>query len=464
MSEPGRPPDAPASPHGTGPVPAARRVVPLDAARGFALLGIFVVNIGFFAGTLGEAMATSPPADEGPAAVAVWWLTKVLFEGKFYPLFSVLFGMGLMMQVDRARSAGRKARYLAIRRLLVLFLFGVAHVVLLWYGDILVIYSAAGMVLLLCSRLSARPLLVLAGVWLSIAVVLTAGLPLLSAAARADPAEAAPATPPAEPDRPREPDDEPDESDAAHAPVARLIEAVRQGTVTDPRDPVWADAETAAYRHGPFGQSLMMRLFSWSGMVVYMATGLFWHILAMFFVGAALARARFFDADRLSLRRRLASIGLAVGLPLAAAAVVVMMRLGYTPAGKAVGGPLGMIGGGLMAIGYLGALSLLVESGRAGALGRWLASAGRMALTVYLSQSLISCAVMYHWGLGRFGAFTRTERLAFVVAVYVALVIAANLWLRVFRLGPLEWLWRTATYLRAEPLRGRERADPRPAP
>lgn len=448
LSPVGGPP--PAARTAAGPVAPSERLFALDAARGFALLGIFVVNIGFFAGPLAEAFLTRPPEAEGMPGAIAWWINSLFFEGRFYPLFSMLFGMGLVLQMNRARAAGRPFVWTYLRRLTVLFLIGVAHVVLLWYGDILIIYSVTGLALLACSRLSARWLLGLAAGALLFGIVLSVGIHALSH----EPRPAATAAPsPA--DQPATPDVPPPAAPAtgfSATPVGQLLAAMQRGEVTDPKHPAWVRAEVESYRNGPFSQALIVRAVSWSGMIVFMVLSVCWHVLAMFLLGAALMKLRFFDADRRAWRVRLTGAGFLVGLPVVLGSILIEMNWEQSAMGKAVSMPLLMVGGSLMSLGYLSCITLLVESGRAAGLWRALSNAGRMALSVYLTESLVAAGVMYHWGLGRFATYSLAERMGFVLLVFPLLVLAANVWLRVFRMGPMEWLWRTLTYLRPQPL------------
>ena len=110
------------------------------------------------------------------------------------------------------------------------------------------------------------------------------------------------------------------------------------------------------------------------------------------------------------------------------------------------------LGASALCLGYVGTILLITNRGPGTIIGKMVGSAGRMALTVYLSETIISTFVMYHWGLGKFDTFTRVELIGFVVAVYAALVVFATIWMHFFRVGPMEWLWRSLSYLRPIPL------------
>lgn len=425
--------------------PSHDRLLALDAARGFALLGIFLVNIQFFAAPIGEVLEFRPPAGGSIAEAALWWFNKVLCEGKFYPMFSLLFGMGLVLLSRRIRGAGRRFWPIYLRRLVVLGALGIAHIVLLWYGDVLLVYSVCGVVLLIGSRLGARWLLVVAAVFLAIAMLMACAGEALEAS---DPAGAKPDgaagvdAPPSETAEAGAP-----ASEFSRTPVGRLLRGFADGQVRGPEHPLWVAAEVGAFRDGPYSQAVLMRLISYAGFTTEMLFGFAWHVLAMFFLGAALLKLRLFDADRGEWRGRLIRLGMAVGLPLCAAAVALPVVVGGTWA-RLVAAPLSLVGSPMVGLAYLLAIAVIAERRPGSRIILALANAGRMALTVYLCESLITSAVMSGWGLARFGGFDRLQRFAYVVGVYAVLVLAAGAWMRFFSFGPLEWLWRTATYLR----------------
>lgn len=465
-----------------GPVPASERIPALDAARGVALLGILLVNVQLFFLPFGHLLEMKPPATTGDAAA--WWFVRVFCEGKFFPLFSMLFGMGLVLQLERAREAGRPFTAAYLRRLILLALFGIAHIILLWAGDILLVYSVAGLVLLLCARFTARTLLTISGVLVLVAVLLTTGAAALGFMAGHEDAPAPPVaatspattsspgvgasadtttpplTSPAEPAPTPPPNSAapatPPERDAAEdkfkgpfwqTPFGRLIRGFRSGTVGPPNTPLWMETETEALRDGPFHQALLFRLLTYGCFLAFMVFGFGWQVLAMFMLGAALMKLRVFDPSRRAWHRRFVMVGALVGLPMVTLAAIIPATTDAAWAMMVVG-PCMFIGGPLVSLAYLGGVTLLVSSGRAPVVSAWVARTGRAALSVYLGESLIASFLSFHWGLGWFGQVGGLERLALALAIFGALSIAANLWLRAFRMGPMEWLWRKGTYLR----------------
>lgn len=427
----------------SGEKASSGRIAALDVARGLALLGILLVNVEFFALPFGVAAEVGGNAASGlgralSAAVAI------LCEGKFYPLFSLLFGIGLALQKRSAAARGVAFHSFYLRRLGFLAGAGVAHALLLWYGDILFVYSVAGLLLLIASRVGGRRLLsvgvalLLIGVLLSSSMALIAGLasPRESAEIETATAETAAESPASGAER--------------AGPFRRLIGALAAGDAPEPGSEIWRNAETEAFRDGPYLDAVGVRALDFVAILVGQLFGGGFHIVGLFFLGAGILELGFFEPGS-SWPRRMALAGAALGLPLV---VVGFLLEGST-------GDFGLffwtlcntIGGPLLALAYLSLVTLRVGWRAGGPLSRALARTGRMAFTNYLAQTVIATFVTYHWGLARFGSLDAMERYALAAAVFALQVGASVLWLRGFRLGPLEWIWRSVTYGRRMPLR-----------
>lgn len=451
------------------PVSETQRVQAIDVVRGFALLGIFLVNITLFAEPFGTMMHMGPV--EGLWNSVVHFGTLVLCTGKLYLLFSLLFGAGFALQRSRAEGPGWAKVYL--RRLGFLLLMGFAHAMLLWYGDILFLYAIAGVVLLIFGFVGARAKVLTGIIILAVAGVLSAGFMALTAAGQAEqarqkaaqvqaseagkadtetgqPAAQAGETVPEarEKQKPAEP--------FWSTPFGELIWGFKTQQIQQPDNKVWHELERRAYHDGPYSQVFMFRAFTWVMMLVFVLLGFGWTIIAMFFIGAGLAGSGFFGADRSSLHRRLMALGLVVGLPLVGASVYLMsgskdgpgvvLRMGVAALMGAVGAPL-------MTMGYLSLWTWLTNHGRVAWLTSRLAATGRMALTNYLSQTVVCTTVFYYYGGGLFGETSHVERLGLVALVYgLQVFVVSPLWMARFRYGPMEWLWRSVTYWRLEPL------------
>lgn len=459
------------------PVEASSRLVAMDVARGFALLGILMVNIQAFAEPFGRFLSPVPES-AGALTAACFYFVKIFCEGKFYPLFSMLFGMGLVLQMRSVTARGGNFYAVYIRRLMWLMFMGLAHALLLWYGDILFVYSVAGIALMLLARLSPRVLL---GIGLGLVLfgaVLQAGFTALSLAAPqpADQREAAAtANAPAASAEdaaaraadsavdPRPPTEAAGEdrsaglvanepAGTARTPFMRLMEGFRTGAVQQPDSPIWLEAEIEATRDGPYLQAFLFRAFSWLMYLAVCVFGFGWHVIGMFCIGAGLHGLGLLSPRGEAWQSRLIVIGLCVGVPACVIGAALPGLAGVSWWTMGAYSVVQMLFGPLVSLMYLCAAATLVRSGRIAPVTRVLASVGRMALTNYIMQTVIATFVFYHWGLAQFGSWSRPERCGLVLAVFAAQCIISPIWLSVFRFGPLEWVWRSVTYLRRQPM------------
>lgn len=460
------------------PVEAASRLIAMDVARGLALLGIFFVNIQLFAMPFGSFMQRAPENNDA-LTVFFYYLVKTFCEGKFYTLFSMLFGMGLVLQMHSVMGRGGRFYAVYIRRLLWLFIMGLSHALLLWYGDILFVYSLCGVVLMLSAR--ARPK-VLIGVGAGLVVfgaVAQTGLTAIGlvsqqqqqrevVAAEATPGDTAapPQTDAAADEQPELPGADPvpadaepaapttDEANAVEkrAPFIRFIESFQTNPGQQPDSPIWMETETEAYRDGPYLQAFLFRATSWAMMIVVFFFGFGWHVLGMFFIGAGLLKSGLLSPAGAAWQARLALVGLLVGVPAAAGSAVLHSSGSGSWALMSLSVLLLMLSGPLVALMYLCTVAIIVRNGLLAPVTWVLANVGRMALTNYIMQTVIATFVFYHWGLAQFGSWSRPERCGLVLAVFVAQCIISPIWLSVFRFGPLEWVWRSITYLRPQPM------------
>ncbi len=420
----------------------AERIEGLDVARGFALLGIFLVNIDFMAYPLG-ILETRPKEDV--VDLGVWAFVRIFCEGKFYPLFSMLFGMGLMLQRQRIVERGRPFVPLYLRRLVILCGLGLVHGLLIWYGDILFVYSFAGLVLMLCSGLSGRILVGVGCALWALGFLVVSSLGLLM------------------------PSDLPDSREELliraaavqieDAPLEYLFSTMdperEEGTLLHgPADPPWIAAEMAAYREGPYFQAFGFRAMSFLLVSLLALLGGGLDILGMFFLGAGFVALGLFREEGEAWALRFVALALVVGIPVSAIGVVLPV---YSPGGLGAGLGEGarILSGPVVALGYFGIWLLVGRLGMFAMVRRALASAGRMALSNYIAQSLVATFVMYHWGLGQFGTWRLQDLVGLVVGVYLVQLVVSSWWMERFRFGPLEWFWRSLTYGKLQPFLAR---------
>lgn len=402
--------------------------------RGLALPGIALMNIEWFTRPpmeLGDGLPTGATGLEH----ATGWLVFVLVQGKFWLLFALLFGAGFTVLRQRLLAEGRPFAAPCLRRAAMLFVLGIAHALLLWCGDILHSYAVAAVMLLVLTPVTdADPRLgpPLRGALGGMLLLLFTGwlaLGMLTVLA----------------------------SDA-FAPGAIPLEMLR--SVDDA-----ATAQAAqVYAHG-----------SWMDVTAQRARDFMHGVSSDLFVipvalGVFLVGSWLLDSGRLSRPadfprfHRVAAFGL---LPLGLAITVAgtWRATGVRDAPDAAAAMIAQFAhwaGALpMTLGYISLVVLAMRRAAPAAfLQRWFAPAGRLALTNYLMASLVFSTLFYGYGFGLWGQVSRPAQVGMVVALTVVQCALSAWWIARFHFGPLEWVWRAATWLRWPPLR---RAAMRPA-
>jgi len=391
-----------------GPLHSSERAEWLDALRGFALLGILLINITVFSGYAFSDPATKAQLPWSGADTVLDYLVHALVEAKFYSLFSFLFGLGFAIQLRRAEVNGGRFETMFRRRLSWLLTFGLIHAFFVWFGDILNFYALMGFVLLWFRRFSARTLL------LSAIFFLTAPLWLYGAyLLYTQLVHAAPVAPP--------------ESTAG---MRAIIDSYAHGGYADV---VQSNTQIYAY-------AWIRRIYRFQLL----------RILGMFLLGAWAGKIGFPEArDALRpLLKRLLVLGLAIGLPMNLAFAAVGGNDALLPA-SALGFlsvVLGSIGIPLLSLTYAAAFALYWRRQRGD--GHLLVASGRMALSHYLAQSVIAVMLFYGIGFGWFGQVSFGAGLLTALSIFLVLAALCRGWLTLFPQGPMEALWRYLTYPR----------------
>ncbi|BEP49762.1 MULTISPECIES: DUF418 domain-containing protein [Variovorax] len=388
----------------------------VDALRGFALLGILVVNIASFASTyyglgIPDPMAVSP-ADRGASFVRA-----LVFESKFYLLFSFLFGYSFTLQMRAAERDGKPFVPRMVRRHFGLWVLGVAHAVLLYYGDILTAYAVLGAVLLMLRRRG--------DVFLACAAIALVLLTSLLWAAVGQMYT---------------------HMDMLMATQAAYAEAA---------------AALAAYRATPamvVVQHLRDLSQTWWITALVQAPEALAMFLAGFIAGkrGLLAQA---EAHR-TLWWRVFWWGLALGLPGALAYAWPTLRLN-DPVRDIQGLALTLLTAPFLSAAYAAGLLLVFQGRRGRWLAQLLAPAGRMALSNYLLQSAACAWIFLAYGLRWIGTVGPLATFAIAFAIFAGNLALSHWWMQRFAYGPAEWLLRAFTYLERPPLRRRRHADQR---
>ncbi len=408
------------------PTRPTERIVAIDILRGFALLGILIMNIQGFAM---PAAAYSNPTVYGDLTGAnrwVWTLSHIFADQKFMTIFSLLFGAGILLMTEKLDARGQRAWTLHYRRNFWLLLFGLAHAYLLWSGDILVAYALCGFWVYWLRRL--RPAWQLA---LGIFVVSIPALILLATSLTMQ------FTPPETLHELRA------DWQAASETIAAEVASYRGGWLQqmDARVPRSAEFQTVG-------------LLFWG----------LWRAGGLMLMGMALYRWGVLTGSRSrSFYFGMVILGLAIGLPVvswgAARNFANSWVLEFSKFG--LGAQPNYWGSLFVSAAYIGLLVLFARSRALPWLQTALAAVGRTALTNYLLQTILATAIFYGHGLGLFGSVERVGQIGIVVAIWVVQLVVSPLWLRYCRFGPFEWMWRSLSYWRLQPLRNPSRQESR---
>ena len=381
-----------------------KRYVVLDALRGFAILGICLANFPEFSLWTFADASTYSGLDRVVQGVLTFFV-----DGKFYTLFSILFGMGFSIQLE---NAGQHTRTF-YRRMIVLFLLGLLHLLFLWSGDILMLYAAMGMLLPLFRKLTTRGILLAAGILLVLPVLSDA----LLGSRLSDPVE------------------------AAQWRICGVYGITQANFAT------WL-ADAGSYRE--------MFQFLLQGAVErmweFVSSHRYFKVLGLFLIGYAAGREKIYAdiAAHAGLLKRLLAYGLALGVNVGA--LYTWSTLAGHPGGRVVHSLFYLFSVYPMGLAYATAFLLLFNRTPQGRIWPVFAAPGRMACTNYLFQSVFGILIFYGVGFGLGGRLDLLQTELVALGVYAFQVGFSTLWMRRFRFGPVEWIWRMLTYGTVLPL------------
>jgi uncharacterized protein len=388
------------------PVAPAERVETIDILRGLALFGILAANIRGFAGPAATYFMPHLmwPALHDRLAQA---FIDIFVQQKFLTIFAFLFGVGFAVQFERAQ--GRRFAWTYTRRLLILIVFGLVHGLLIWFGDILLVYGLTGLLLLLFRKRADKTLLVWAGIGFLVPLLLMMGMAVAVRAGMPAPPMRAPSA----------------------SVVAGLTATFASGTWMD----IQRQRMTDAVAH------------NWGFFPI-----LLWHVGALFLLGMVAWRRRLLQPapESLPRYRRVMTWALAIGVTanVAGTALRSLFQVSMMPTnGVALVATLvRFIGTPALSLGYITLVVVLCNDPVWKARLRRFGAVGRTALTNYLLQSVIGTLLFYSYGLGLFGKLGPALLLPLTVVLFAAQVALSGWWVARFRFGPVEWLWRSLTY------------------
>jgi len=388
------------------PVSLSERILFIDVLRGMALFGILAANMrAFFAplDTYGNIGVLYP----GRADVLAQAFIDVFIQGKFISIFSFLFGMGFAIQMSRAEARG--VRFLGFYpwRLLALALFGLIHGILIWAGDILLTYAFSGAILLLFRQRQQKTLLWWAGGLFTLPIIIGTTILTLYFTRFRQPWM-----------QPKPPD------------MKKLHEVI------------------AIYAHGTVRQILVQNWLEWKDELPLTLFAIY--AVALFLLGMWVWRAGIvqrLDEYRPVLKRVCAwCIPVGLILNIYVAIVKVVVPPGTVSLWGWSAGLLSLSGAHILSAGYISGLALIFLHQDWRRLLLPFAAVGRMALTDYLMQSVLCTLFFYHYTTGLYGRIGPAIGLVPTVILYGAQVVFSNWWLKRYRFGPMEWLWRGMTY------------------
>ncbi len=418
------------------PIGSGERSQVMDAIRGFAVLGILAMNIPGFALPESDFFDPRVGGFEGTDR-ALWWFNRLVFDMKMQSIFSMLFGAGLVVLGERAIRSGKSLTPIFYRRVAVLAVMGLLHGYLLWFGDILWTYAVCGALIYPLRRLpTAWVLAVGLALFLFGAVTSSgAGAGMWYVRGQAVAGQAvldAGGTP-----------------DEMQKEMLETWASMREDFA--PTEEERAEEERA--NRGTFIDVVGRRAPSALEMQIGPPFWMFsiWRFSGYMLIGIAMMRWGVFSGS-LSSRAYawMMGLGYVIGLPIVFLGGLQAQANGFDFIMTFVTGwQWNYLGSVFVAFGHLGALVLLFRSPATAWIVPGLAATGRMALTNYLTQSLLCAVIFFGWGFGMFGRLTRTEIAVVVVAIWTVQIIWSMWWLSRYRFGPMEWVWRTLTYGKA---------------
>lgn len=403
------------------PVKNNERELFMDALRGFAILGIFIANLGGFSNFNGDDNVISPWI-LGKADDIAEFFGLLFIEGKFYSIFSLLFGWGIALQFKRGEANNVNAAKTIRRRLLVMVLLGAIHLSI-WIGDIVLFYALLGFILLPLRRFSNKTLLITGSVLILSPVFLYAlkmHFPILNYPAQ------------------------------WLYGNGNKLDALLVGIDSEAS---YRNFEQTAGWWDYFIKTPANFCYRYGGLIFVSRIP---KVLGMFMLGYVLGRSGFYQNFRQNKKtvKWIVGLGLIIGLPANFMLAYFMTRPGdayyeLKPQGwyETVAYALGVVP---LALAYVGLLMLLFRKKLGNKMLIVLAPVGKMAFTNYMLQSLIGNFVFLNAGLGYGGQVGVVCYMLFGISVYIFQVVLSSIWLRYFQYGPVEWVWRSLTYGKAQ--------------
>ncbi len=397
------------------PVSSTNRIHFLDEIRGFALLGILVMNIQNFSMILASYMNPNAQGVAVGMDKITYIFTHLFTDMKMMSLFSMLFGAGMLLFIEKAKEKRGKSIGLHHKRMFWLLILGLIHAYFIWRGDILVMYAICGVIIYWFKNASPNWLIITAVVFFLIVASFLYSVELFW----------------------------------------DFMEEEQQVSMVNSFQPdqETIDEEVTAYT-GSWLDSHKKRVYESSQN--HLAIFVFiWRVLANMLIGMALFKMGILKGDRSrQFYKRFMLIGFGIGFPLISVGIIQNFAHNWdTRYFFAYGFQFNYFGSIFVALGYIGLIALWSKSEFLADLKRRLAAVGRMAFTNYILQSIICTIIFYGFGFGLFNQLGRFPQQLIVLGIWGIQLAISPWWLKRYRFGPLEWLWRTLTYGKRQPMK-----------
>jgi len=396
------------------PMALQSRLLNIDIIRGIALLGILLMNIQAFSMNFSAYSNPTSIGDLSGINFYVYYFSHIFADQKFMTIFSILFGVGIVLMAENIEKKGGSPSKIHYKRMFILATFGLLHAYLLWFGDILFPYALAGMIAYTARKKSVKFLLVTAFISIGFCSLV---MLLISFA------------------------------------IPMMEEADLQSMLA-----IWAPTQEM------IDKDILVNQASWLGQMEHrnfmaskMQTNVLFYlfrIVGLMMIGMALFKLDFFG-KRFSNKSLVISavITLALGLLLVITGNQANFDSGWGLDSMMSGIQPNYWGSILMAYSYMSLLIVFCRSSALIQLKNLFANVGKMALTNYLSHTLICGFIFYGWGLGYYGSFERSDMLLVVLGVWTFQLFFSSFWMSRYQFGPFEWLWRSMTYGKRQPLK-----------
>lgn len=402
------------------------RIDSIDAIRGFALLGLPLMNIISFAMPFSAYMNPTVVDNDSVINHIIFSFLNVVADQKFMGLFTLLFGVSIVLLRQKNLQNSRKAAWIHYSRMIWLFVFGILHVWFLWEGDVLVVYAFIGFIIYPFILLPNKALLSVAIVVLGFSFYILSCQDIKSENIGKN----------------------------VRAELVSIYKPSEQQIIEQSARYLGSYADVVSHnRAGLIGETDTVQtkvdviLGNWLFAIILKSFGLMCVGVVLFRYGVVQA------ALSPKIYKKILLGGIVIGLPITLFGLIWNYSANWNiDHYYSLGMVSKEVGAVFLTIAYIGILIIALKRVSFGKYAVWLGSVGRMALTNYILQSGICAFIFYGYGLGLHGTMSRLQLLPIVVVIWVFQIGFSIVWLHYFSQGPLEWVWRCLTYLRPQPL------------